>query len=269
MSKIEKDQKALQQEQENEVLQRVLCWLGVAAVLEIWVFFINRFIYNVRPTQFEIGMMETIFNRVLPMLQYGGIILAALIGLWHLGAKKKQEEIGIFRIVLAVFFASLAVCAMLFLHFGETSVPMLLVVIPSLAGIMMIYYLYQKEFFLISLASALGILGLWIFRSSVDQSQSLFYAYIAMVFCALIIIAVFAHAARKGTGTVKLGKKSLELFSPKASYGTIYITCALVAATLLLVVVTGALAAAVAYYSIMILVVWIFVMAVYFTSKLM
>ena len=149
MSKIEKDQKALQEKQENEALRRLLSWLGMAFVVEVWIFFINRFVYNIRPSESEI--LSFLFYQVLPVMQYGGLILAALVALWHMGAKKKNAETGIFRIVLAAFFAVLAVCALLFLRVGEASVPVLLVVVPSLAGIMMIYYLYQKEFFVISL----------------------------------------------------------------------------------------------------------------------
>lgn len=269
MGKIEKDQKALQEKQENEILRRLLSWLGMAFVLEMWIFFVNRFVYNVRPTESAIGLMSALFNQVLPIMQYGGVILAALIALWHIGAKKKNPEIGILRIILAAFFAVLAVCALLFLRLGEASVPVLLVVVPSLAGIMMIYYLYQKEFFVISLVCGMGILGLWIFRASSSQYQMLFFAYLAVVLCVLAAIVALSYLSGKGNGRVKLGDRSLEFLGPAANRNVIYIACALVAVTLLLSMVMGALGAAIAYYSILVLVIWVFVMAVYFTSKLM
>ena len=268
MSKIEKDQKALQEKQENEALRRLLSWLGMAFVVEIWIFFINRFVYNVRlPAESEI--QSFLFFQALPVIQYAGIILAALIALWYVGAKKKNPETGIFRIVLATFFASLAICALLFLHVGETSVPVLLVVVPALAGIMMIYYLYQKEFFVISLVSGVGILGLWLFRAVAGRHQTLLFAYLAVSFCVVAAVVMFAYLSRKGKGTVKLGSRSLEFLGPKVNYNLLYITCALVAAMLLLSVAMGTVGAVIAYYSILALVVWLFIMAVYFTSKLM
>ncbi len=267
MSKIDKEQKALQEKQENEVLRRLLSWLGMAFVLEMWIFFVNRFVYNVRPTESEI--LSFLFYQVLPIMQYGGIILAALVALWHVGAKKKNPETGIFRIVLAAFFAALAVCALLFLRLGEVSVPVLLVVVPSLAGIMMIYYLYQKEFFIISLVCGMGILGLWMFRASSSQHQKLFFAYVAVVLCVLAAIVALSYLSGKGNGRVKLGSRSLEYLGPMTNRNVVYIACALVAVTLLLAMVMGAFGAVIAYYSILVLVIWVFVMAVYFTSKLM
>ena len=267
MSKIEKEQKALQEKQENEILRRLLSWLGMAFVLEIWIFFVNRFVYNIRPTETEI--LSFLFYQVLPVMQYGGLILAALVTLWHVGEKKKNPETGIFRIILAVFFAVLAVCSLLFLRLGEASVPVLLVIVPSLAGIMMIYYLYQKEFFVISVVCGSGILGLWLFRASAGQHQKLFFTYLAVLFCVLTVIVALAYLSRKGNGAVKLGNRSLDFLGPKANFHVLYITCAVVAVTLLLSVVSGAVGVGIAYYSILALVVWVFAMAVYFTSKLM
>ncbi len=267
MSKNDKEQKALQEKRENEILRRLLSWLGMALVVEVWIFFINRFVYNIRPAESEI--LSVLFYQVLPAMQYGGLILAALVALWHVGAKKKNPETGILRVVLAAFFAALSVSAFLFLQLGEASVPVLLVVVPSLAGIMMIYYLYQKEFFVISLVCGMGILGLWIFRASSSQNQKLFFVYLAAVLCVLAVIVALSYLSGKGNGTVKLGNHSLEFLGPMANHKVVYIACALVAATLLLSMAMGALGAAVAYYSILVLVIWVFVMAVYFTSKLM
>lgn len=269
MSKFEKDQKALQEKQENEALRRLLSWLGLAFVLEVWIFFVNRFVYNPHLTESGMSLMGTIFNRVLPVMQYGGIVLAALAALWYVGAKKKDAETGIFRIVLAAFFAMLSGCALLFLRVGEPSVPVLLVMVPSLAGIIMIYYLYQKEFFAISLVCGIGILGLWILRAAGGHHQTLLIAYWVGASCALAAVAVLSYLTDKGNGAIKLGTRSLTLFGPKANRNAIYITCALVAAALLLSVATGAMGAAIAYYAILTLVVWVFIMAVYFTSKLM
>ena len=91
----------------------------------------------------------------------------------------------------------------------------------------------------------------------------------AGAFCVLAAVAVFSYLSRKGQGTVKLGSRSLEFIGPKANYNVVYITCAFVAVALLLPVVAGAVGAAIAYYSILALVVWVFIMAVYYTSKLM
>lgn len=69
-----------------------------------------------------------------------------------------------FRVVLTAAFGALAICAHVTLAFKGTGVRMLFLLVPAWAGLALVYYLYQKEFFLSAVAVGLSILGLWCVR---------------------------------------------------------------------------------------------------------
>ena len=71
---------------------------------------------------------------------------------------------------------------------------------------------------------------------------------------------------KKTDGEMMIGGKKVVLFQPGAAYLTCYITAAI---TAVLLVAPLALGAAVAYYAIWVMAAWLFILAVYFTSKLM
>ena len=63
-----------------------------------------------------------------------------------------------------------------------------------------------------------------------------------------------------------LGGRKFQLFPRNTSYGMIYLTCAVIAAAVAAALLLGTAAA---YYLIFALVAWLFIMAVYYTVKLM
>lgn len=259
MSKDERDLKALRDQQELEILRRVLFWLGAAVLLEALVLLANRFTFH------QINTMLTMIQ-ILEVLQYVGILLGLVFLAWAIAGRKKNPNCGVGRIISAAFFASISVCAFLFLHLGMSCVSILLVGIPAMAGLIMIYYLYQREFFVLATISGLGMLGLWMFRSTSATYIMVYYAYSIIVVCLAIAVIALSRRVQKESGVLILGKHKLEIFRPDASYKTVWTSCALVMAFLLIAPFLGAVFA---YYAFLALVVWIFVMAVYFTSRLM
>jgi len=199
-------------------------------------------------------------------LQYIGVILAIACAIWAFLARKQDARRGIFRIILATLFAAIAACSFLFLHVGNASIPVLLVGIPAAAGLTMIYYLYQREFFFVAIMAGLGILGLWVYRADSSRYPNLFYVYITVSLCILLILTLFTMKIKKQEGNFIWREQVLSILKPEANYATIWATCILVAASFL---ITLALGAVFAYYALIVLVIWIFIMAVYFTSRLM
>lgn len=263
MIKSEKDLRALRDQQESEILRRVLFWLGAAVLLETFVLLGNRFYFHYLIA--EIGFAEKL-KYVFGALQYIGVILAVACVVWAIVARKRDTGRGVFRIILSALFASIAVCSFLFLHVGNGSVSLLLVGIPAVAGLIMIYYLYQREFFLIALMSGVGIFGLWMFRAGSSRFTLVFYAYTAIALCFFLLVTVLSIQIQKHAGNLKLRGELYPIFKQEANYSLIWVTCGLVAVSLLLGLTLGAM---VAYYALLTLVVWIFVVAVYFTSRLM
>lgn len=264
MVKSEKDLRALREQQESEVLRRVLFWLGAAVLLETFVLLGNRFYFHYLIT--EIAFAETLMQ-LFRVMQYVGIILALACVTWSIIARKRDAERGFCRVILAAFFASIAVCSFLFLHVGNGIVSLLLVGIPAVAGLIMIYYLYQREFFLVALMSGVGVFGLWMFRSGSSRYSVVFYVITAIILCFLLLVAVLSIQMQKHAGHIKLkGGDLFPVLKPDANYTLIWVTCGLVAISLLCGLLLGP---TLAYYALLTLVIWIFIVAVYFTSRLM
>lgn len=259
MSKDEKDLKALRDLQELEILRRVLFWLGAAVLLEALVLLANRFTFH------QINTMLTMVQ-ILGALQYVGILLGLGFLAWAVAGRRKHPKSGICRIISAAFFASTSVIAFLFLHVGMSCISILLVGIPAMGGLIMIFYLYQREFFILAAISGMGMLGLWIFRSASASYLTFYYVYAVVVVLLALAVILLSLRVQKEHGALIWGKHTLGIVQSDANYKSVWLSCALVMAFLL---VSPFLGAVFAYYAFLALVVWIFVMAVYFTSRLM
>ena len=77
---------------------------------------------------------------------------------------------------------------------------------------------------------------------------------------------VLAVKLKETKGVWKHKEKEWTVLQPDASYLSYYLT---VAVTVILLILPLALGAAVAYYAIWVMAAWLFILAVYFTSKLM
>ena len=81
-----------------------------------------------------------------------------------------------------------------------------------------------------------------------------------------INVARFSKDRKKKNGMITIKGKEFALLQPGAAYPAYYLT-AVISAVILLAPL--ALGAAVAYYAIWVMAAWLFILAVYFTSKLM
>lgn len=252
-----------QEQQENEILYKILFWLGVAVVLEAIVIWVNRYFFHYLAKEIPLA---TALMSVFSVLQYVALALALIFFVWVLLTRKKESKFAYLRLLLAVLFAGIGVFSFLFIHVGIASISPLLVCIPAGAGLIMIYYLYQKEFFVITFASFLGILGLWIIRSARSNYQVFLNIYVVSVLCLLLAVVIFSLHLRKSGGKINFRGNVLTVFAKGSNYEVLWITCALAAIALLGALIFGA---QFAYYAILALVVWLFIMAIYFTSKLM
>jgi hypothetical protein len=141
---------------------------------------------------------------------------------------------------------------------------MILGIVPGLGVLMLVFYLYQKEFFACAIAGGLGILGLWVFRTIGGGTK--YYLYLVL---ALVVIAgglALMLKLKKTDGVMEIRGKKAAVLQPGAAYITYFITAAI---TAVLLIAPLALGAAVAYYAIWVMAAWLFILAVYFTSKLM
>ena len=263
---MRKDEKVVQSQREDAVLGKVILWFLSAVVLEFLLFLVNRFYINVRvATEWGVPVMNAIHNivRVLPFV---GIIVAALLVIRGVTWKKKGKNAGKFA-VAAVLSLVVALCSLIIWRFYDTGVKFLYVFVPVIAVLALIYYLYQREFFLSALICGMGGIGLWAVRKNgLANHAVLMYVSLAIVVVAAVIMCAIAWSARKNKGIWTVNGKSIKLFSVKANYVTLAVSCVLACACYAIGLFLGS---TVAYYLLFVLAAWLVVLLVYHTVKLM
>lgn len=186
-------------------------------------------------------------------------------------AKRQQEDAALNRILL--WFGGAVVVEFILLMIarfapGSEFIHNLTVLVPAVAVLAVIYYLFQRDFFCISLISACGILCLQLYRKVSFGHPNLILAGFVLAFLLLIIavvISILWKNEKLQLPTI-LDKMLHTLLPKETSYSLLYATCALVAVLLALTLILGGTTA---YYLMFVLVGWLFIMAVYYVVKLM
>lgn len=251
------------EQMEDRAFNRMLLWLAATVVVEVIMLLVNRFYVHARVE--ELGAIPTL-SVILGIAPIVGIVLCALFLFWGFRIRKSDEVLqdGMIQFVLAAAFLCMGIGGWIMRTYGVAGAPMVLGVVPALGVLMLVFYLYQKEFFGCAIAGGLGILGMWIFRSAVRGST--YYGYLVVALVVIVLGAVLAVSLKKKNGMITIKGKELALLQPGAAYPAYYLT-AVISAVILLAPL--ALGAAVAYYAIWVMAAWLFILAVYFTSKLM
>jgi hypothetical protein len=159
--------------------------------------------------------------------------------------------------VLALAFGTLALCAHVAVVYKGPGLRMLLLLIPALAGLALVYYLYQKEFFLSAAAIGLSVVGLWFVRISAAGVESVLMAV------GVVVLGALALWLKKRDGALT---SALRLLPKRAGYSVILASCL---AALLALAAAMVLGASAAYYLLFVMIAWLFALLVYYTVKLM
>lgn len=258
------EKRAARSHKEDVILNRVLIWFGAAVVAELVLLLLNRYYINITTAPGEIefaGALLKAWPAIIGVTAVGTVVCLLWTIFWAKGGKRATLP----GVLFGIFLTALVISAVTY-RFYDTGVQFLCGIVPAAAVLALVYYLYQREFFSVTVLSALGLLGLWLFRRSGSSHQALVYAYVVVLAVILVAAVLLCRSMSAHNGTLTLGGKKLQLFQRNASYGMIYLTCAIVAVAVAAALVLGTSAA---YYLIFALVAWIFIMAVYYTVKLM
>lgn len=258
------EKRAARSRKEDAVLNRVLVWFGAAVVAELVLLLLNRYYINYTLKPGEIEFASGLLKAFPVIIGIAAACTAACL-IWTYLSHKGGKSILLPSVCFWVCAAALVISAVTY-FFSSTGVQFLCGAVPVAAVLALVFYLYQHEFFAVTVLSALGILGLWLFRRAEGGHQRLVYAYLVVMAVVLVGSVLACRTLQSNSGVLGKGAKKLQLFRPNASYGMIYITCALVAVVLCAALLFGTAAA---YYLIFVMVGWLFVMAVYYTVKLM
>lgn len=186
-------------------------------------------------------------------------------------AKRRQEDAALNRIL---FWIGGAVVAEFILLMIARLVPdsellqALTVAVPAVAVLAVIYYLFQHDFFCISVISACGVLCLQLYRKMFYTHHTMLHAGFVMAFLLLAAAVVVLILLKNEKLKLPAGlDKLIHILIPKeSSFALLYATCVLVAALLALTLILGG---TIAYYLMFVLAGWLFIMAVYYIVKLM
>lgn len=257
------DVRSQKEQMEDRAFNRMLLWLAGTVLTEVVLLLVNRYYIHARVE--ELDHLAAI-HTILGIAPIAGVVLFVGFLYWGLQQRKKGDmnRDGIIQIILASAFLVMGLGAYGMRLFGVAAAPMILGIVPGLGVLMLVFYLYQKEFFACVFAGGLGILGLWVFR--VTGGGTYYYLYLVLVLVVLAAVLALALKLKKTDGEMVIRGKKVALLQPGAAYLTYYITAAI---TAVLLVAPLALGAAVAYYAIWVMAAWLFILAVYFTSKLM
>ena len=249
---------------EDVVLNRILIWFGAAVVAEFVLLLLGRY-YNAHSTTNEAIMLAYKLHQIVDVAVWVFLALAVVCAVWLFLVKKGGKRVGL-PLALTVIFGSLFVICGVASRFQDPGIQFLCRAVLGLTVLALIYYLYQKEFFVTAVVTAAGILGLWLVRRTDGSHAAVLYGYMAL--CAVLVLAVvlIGRKLQQNDGVWGEGEKKRQLLPRGASYGMMYLTCGVVAAVLIAALVAGT---ALAYYLIFALVAWIFIMAVYYTVKLL
>ena len=166
------------------------------------------------------------------------------------------KNISIASAIIAILSLALAIV------FSPATLSLIYVFVPALVVLYIIYYSYQREFFMVALSSILSGVGIWLVRSDiVNSADNLVLIAVAVL---VVILAAFTVAVQVGKGNIKLFGREVSVFKSGARYALIYLTYILS----LLLLVAAFLAPDLAIYFIFGLIAYIVITGIYYTVKL-
>ena len=244
--------------QEDRDLNRALIWVGAAIVLEFLLVLVNRYYINYRTTSESINLALAI-NAGLTVLQWVSLAAVVACVVWAVLRLNKGEKAGL-QLTLIAGAGILLICSVVILHFQDAGVRMLFWLVPAWAALALVYYLYQREFFLAALVSGAGVLGLWFVRHASPLGL-----YTILVVVVLVLLTLGLFLLKKKDGLFQLGKGKARLLPAEANYSLIFLSFVV---SLVVIALAAFVGGSMAYYLLYAMVAWLFALLVYYTVKM-
>lgn len=255
---MDKNQREARRHQEDMALNRGLLWVGGAIILECLLLLVNRYYINYMVSEVDVAIL---FMNGMRAVRIVGTAAAVLGLVWAVLRFRKGQKVGA-ATAAALACGAVAVCCHVALTFQENGMRMLFLLVPAWAGLALVYYLYQREFFLGAVASGLSVLGLWFVRYKDGLG-------LESVLCLLGIVLVTAEALwlKQNGGVIRRADgEEIRVLSKKAVYAPV-LASGLIGLTAVLL--GGFLGGSITYYLIFAMVAWLFALLVFYTVKLM
>lgn len=248
-------------QQEDTALTRALVWFAAAMVIELLLLLVNNIFTRGIPSW---NFANDLAN-AMPVIAVGCLVCAAAAGFWCRKSSAAKKELAFLPLVLSVVFVVLAGSAVL-LRISLSALDLLKVAVPGLGVLALVYYLYQKEFFLSALCSGVTLLGLWVVKRGSTRVPFAAGLCIAAGIVVLAAVLVLAILLKKKNGVLTIRGKRVALFGKQTNYLPVFLSCALGVLALCACLVLGEAAA---FYLLFALLAWLLLLLVYYTVKLM
>ena len=254
---MDKKQREERRRQEDIALQRGLLWVAGAMVLEALLVLVNRFYINFTLTDAGVNAYLAL-GKWLPVLRNVTLIGAALALVWTVLQLKKGGKFG-WPLIGAIALGAVAVCAHVAVKYQGPGMNMLFWLVAAWALLAMMFYIYQREFFLGAAACGMSVLGLWFARygAAGRLESGLLTAGIAAVGLAALWL--------KKNGGVIPAPTPLQFLPKEGGHSVLLATCLASLAAM----AAGLAVESLAYYLIFAMAAWLFALFVYYTVKLM
>lgn len=255
---MDKKQREARRQQEDIALHRGLLWVAGAAALEVLLVLLNRFYINYPLTDSGVNTFLTL-HEVLKVLRIAAPVAAVLALVWALWQIKQGKKYAL-PLILAIALAAVALCIHVAVKYRADGMSMLYWLVVAWAVLAMVFYIYQREFFLGAAACGMSVLALWFVRfGAVGRIDA------ALVTVGIVAVMLAALVLKKNDGAL-LGPDKLQFLPKATSYTVLLVTCL---ASLAAVVVAMLAGGTVAFYLVYVMIAWLFALFVYYTVKLM
>lgn len=274
---MDERQKMLLRKQEDERFVQGCFCVAFAVILEMLLFQVDRHYINLVLTDEAIARAEFIFESLFTVRTFGGIaFFAGIAWLFSVILSGKGKLLYPCALIFAAF--QVIACSHGIIVYRAKGLELLLLLVPAWAGLGLVYFLYQVEFFISALFTSLGGIGLWLYRQislyapgeELTLAQGTFYVFVNGTL--ILILAGFfcVNKAWKNQGVLALKKLNVTLISDVKDTSSLWLVGISGVLSFLAMALAMALSSpTVAYYCTYILLGWLFILLVYFTVKLM
>ncbi len=256
----EKEKRSQRRSTEDAAFNRMLLWLLGAVVAELIVLLVKRLYVDFGVSDVGVAIASGL-SSFFQVFQFVGLALLVVCVIWWILNGKAGRKVRAPAVCTGVVLF-LWVVTLLAYHLYATGVRILMVLPAVAAVLILIFFLYQRAFFVNAILTGGGMAALWLYRQYYMTHPTVITACFVAGWVALAAAAALAWRLKKSDG--RLGK--LRVMPEKTNYLTAYLTCVITAAAMLLGFLLGGSAA---YYLLFVLIGWLFCQAVYFTVKLM
>lgn len=247
------------QRQEQKALNKVynIFLLGIAAECYLLLMY-NRYVYGVPEQMLAMASLMTWLGYIGAAAFAGGVVMSLVKTLSPLARRLGHWFLGV-----GAFFAA---SSLIMYNIFPDGTIFLCVLIPILTVLGLVYYLFQREFFLTTVIMGGSIFTLWVCRKGLGTQNwnTKVTLGAAAVLIGLAAVAFVTRQVEKKNGHW-IGAPNVRILAPNCPYKLLYLTylvCFLSIALAFVFIATT-------YYTMWLLGIVLFIQAVYYTTKLM